>query len=134
MAVVLKNEGTKDFYFDDGTSRKKTILSPGSIATVSDNEFQSVPISMRGQGAINVLYPDDTTSSSSKINMDWETVLSTSQLVYFGVNRQDAADADQTWTIKYFKYVQAPDSTIKVSQIQVLEQVAWTDRTILPWS
>lgn len=91
-------------------------------------------MAQRGPGGLNVLYPDDTTSTSSKINLDYVTVFSTTQLLYFGINRQSALNSDSTWTIKYFQYMQGLDGTVHVAQVQILENVIWDNRASLPWS
>lgn len=134
MAVVIRNESGSDKYFDIGSSGRKTMLPTGGQVTLTEKELESIPMAMRGPGGLNVLYPDDTTSTSSKINLDYITVFSTTQILYFGTDRQTALDSDPTWTIKYFQYMQGIDSTVHVAQVQILERVAWTNRASLPWT
>ena len=134
MAVVVRNESGSDKYFDVGTSKKKTLLAAGAQITLTEKELESIPMTMRGPGGLNVLYPDDTSSTSSKINLDYTTVFSTTQILYFGTNRQSALNSDSTWTIKYFQYIQGGDGTVKVSQVQILENVIWDNRASLPWT
>ena len=133
MPVVVRNERPTSFYFTDA-NKKKTPLDPGVTATLSDEEWGQVPIAIRGAGGINPLSPTDADSSSMKGNFEYYQPFGTVQLRYYGVNEQTAADSDPTWLIRRFDHVQVTVDDIRVSQIQILDQVAWSNRASLAWT
>lgn len=91
---------------------------------------------MRGPGRINPVWPNRATSDSSKTKLDYYTFGGDYQIRYLGFADQADADTDKVWYIKRFEHVNLAGSTepIRVAAIQIFENVAWTDRAILPWT
>lgn len=133
MAVVVKNEGASPFYFGEragGSTRKK--LEPGQIDTISDQEWDSVPVAKRGAGAIKCLWPNDVTSDTLKVKIDHYAFNGTLEPRYVGSAVQGSATNQPVWTIRRLSHTSLASKNY-VTEVQVLEAVAWDDRASLSW-
>ena len=124
MSIAVRNEQTDPFVFNEGGRRK--VIQPGAVYVLSDAEWDSVIPSKRGPGAINPLGTEENT----KTNLDWDN---TPNLIYYGTASQQAADTDPLWTVKKFNYGSFGGQA-KITQIQVLTNVKWSDRATLGWT
>lgn len=136
MAVLAKNERANPWRWTTGKrGQNDKFLMPGETAVLSDDEFAEVPIAMRGSGGIKALSPSTIDPDDlNKVRFDYFTVFSTIQIHYLGESLQAVADSDPFWIVKRFDYVDAGGGDIRISEIQVLEGVAWQDRASLAWS
>lgn len=121
MASV-RNERATNFVFGQGANRKT--LLPGQTVTITPDELGQVPIQMRGPGGINVLTDNQASTDSAKIKFDYYAPFGEPELRYFGQNTQSSLDTDSTWVIRRFEHTQVGSET-KISEIQILDQVAW---------
>lgn len=133
MALLVKNERTQPFILGQGAN-KKTLL-PDAVALISEDEWSQVTIGLRGPGGINPLWPNRATSDSSKTKLDYYQFAGDAQIRYLGFADQSDLDNELVWYIKRFSHVDVGGlDPVRVSEIQILENVAWSDRGTLPWT
>ena len=69
-----------------------------------------------------------------KTHFDYTLVNGVAQILYLGQAEEWIADNDPRWTIKKFTWIIADDNSTQLSEVQVLTEVAWTNRASLNWS
>lgn len=140
MAVLVVNERTKPFHW---TSNKRgqgdKQIAPGEVAVLSENEWTEVPISMRGPGGLRPLSPspqDEDSLNSTELDYD-STTYATAQLIYLGEAPQGSDPTLPIWMVKRFSHSEVVPGDVRITEIQVLNEVAWgtdtADRDALPW-
>lgn len=129
MAVLVRNELTTPWVFEG--SRGSRQIAPGEVEWVSDEEWATVISAKRGPGGLHPLSNDPGSRIMTKF--DYVIFNGSAQVQYLGQATQGALDTDSTWTIKKFTYVTAADASTQISIVEVLESVAWANRTTLPW-
>lgn len=132
MAIVVRNEMSSPVYFGAGSAKK--ILAPSAVTTISEDEWATVATSMRGVGGIRCLWPVESDSIETRTMFDYYNVAGSNFVRYIGEATQDAATTDPVWMIKQLTHTDLGASDIRVTDIQVLRDVAWVNRASLPWS
>lgn len=131
MTVVVSNEKIDPYVFVAGRNGKT--LQAGEVGVLSDEEWDSVPFSQRGPGRLRAVWPSAVSSETNQVRFDYVLVGSSYEVEYLGYAVQSALDADEVWTIKKFDYTTL-GTTNKPTHLQVMEGVAWSDRTTLSWT
>jgi len=129
MPVVVRNELAEPWVFEG--SRGSRQIAAGATAVISDEEWATVISAKRGPGGLHAISNDP--GSQTKTAFDYALVNGTYETVYLGEAAQSAADTDSVWTIKFFQYGSFGGSN-QITEIQILDGVAWADRATLPWS
>lgn len=129
MPVVVRNELAEPWVFEG--SRGSRQIAPGATAVISDDEWATVISAKRGPGGLHAISNDP--GSQSKTAFDYALVNGSYEVVYLGGASQSSLGTDQTWTVKFFKYGTFGGSN-QITEIQVLDGVAWSDRATLPWT
>ena len=133
MAILVKNERTDPFILGQGAGKKT--INPGDVALITEDEWGQVAVGLRGPGRMNPVWPNRATSDSSKTMLDYYSFGGDSQIRYIGFADQADATSSPVWYIKRFQHVDVGGlDPIRVSEIQILENVAWDNRDSLPWS
>ena len=129
MTVVVRNETGSPWIFDGSSGRRQ--IAAGATEVISDEEWASVISAKRGPGGLHALSNDP--GSQSKTTFDYALVNGAYETIYLGEADQTAAITDPVWTIKFFQYAAFGGSN-QITEIQVLDGVAWSNRASLPWS
>ena len=125
----MRNETGSPWIFDG--SRGSRQIPAGESEVISDEEWATVISAKRGPGGLHALSNDP--GSQSKTAFDYALVNGSYETIYLGEAAQTALDADPVWTIKFFQYGVFGGSN-QITEIQVLDGVAWADRATLPWT
>lgn len=143
--ILVRNEyksGTSNYIFPGDKPR---VLQAGSTGIISEAEWSTVPMGLRGPGGINPI-DEDADITIGRTFLDYfiatdgggSPLDGSSQLRYQGTAAQGTATTDPTWTIRRFSYLLDTDSNVVFSEIQTLQDVAWgstqADRDGLPWT
>lgn len=129
--IVVKNEKADPYIF--ASPGVKKTFAAGEIAVLSEEEWNSVPFSQRGPGKLNPLWPNEASSDSSKTKLEYYQVGADYEVRYIGLAQQSDSTADEVWIIKRFSHQTLGGENL-VTEIQILENVAWDDRATLPWT
>ena len=127
MSVLVRNETDSDMII---FGRPPRHISPGSSEYISDLEWSAIISEKRGPGKLNPVSADP--SITQKINLDYVLVGTIYETLYAGFANQSVLDTEPYWLIKKFSYVTLGTDN-KITQIQVLDGVAWSDRATLTW-
>lgn len=131
MAIVVRNDAGHALQVKGGGN--VTRIEPGEIRVLSDDEWTAVSWQNRGPGKLVSISPDENSSESLKIKMDYYQPGATNEIHFIGYAEQAALDTDPVWTIR--KHLHGPvGAEYLLIEIQVLTGVAWADRTTLPWT
>ena len=138
MAVLVENERDKPFHWTSskrGQADKQ--IAPGEIAVLSENEWNEVPISMRGAGGLRPLSPSPNDEDTlNQTELDYYSFEATVQLRYLGEAPQGSDPIAPVWMVKRFSHVDVAGDQ-RIAEIQVLNDVSWGtntgDRDGLPW-
>jgi hypothetical protein len=138
MAVLVKNERSTPFYWTTGKrGQADKQIAPGEVAVLSENEWQEIPISMRGPGGLRPLDPSPQDEDSLNVTeLDYYSVDAQIELRYLGEAPQGSDPTSAVWTVKRFSHMDVAGDP-RISEVQVLNEVAWgvstADRDGLPW-
>jgi hypothetical protein len=127
---VVRNDGANAFQVSGGGNVSR--IEVGEVRYLTDDEYSKIGWSNRGPGKIVSIAPNENTSETQKIKFDYIQPDVEWVIGYIGYARQTAADSDPVWTIR--KHFYQDIGGYRVTEIQVLENVAWTDRLTLPWT
>lgn len=116
-----------------GRGANESTLQPGEVRYLTDKEYEHISWGNRGVGRLVTIAPNENTSETLKIKFDYYQPASEYEIRYIGYARQSADDADEYWTIRRHTHDDVGGKQLIV-EIQVLENVAWSDRAILPWT
>jgi len=134
MSVVVVNESEHPFYV--GSSRASQAarrIDPDEVMVLSDAEWEQVSLRERSEGGLRVIWPIPSLTGQpepTKQVYAYDDVNGSTEVVYSGTALQSAVATDETWTVKKLTY----DADNNVTEIQVLQDVAWDDREELEWS
>ena len=137
MAVLVRNETGSNWYFTGSNKRGQgdKFIAPGATVVLSDLEWQEVAITKRGPGGLNPLEPSLGGAAEVKSELDYgDPGSGTTELIYLGESYQAAATSDDVWTIKKFEYTTITSGDVRITEIQVMTDVAWDDRASLAWT
>lgn len=139
MAVLVVSERDKPFHWTTGKrGQGDKQIAPGEVAVLSDQEWNEVPISMRGAGGLRPLSPSPQDEDSLNVTeMDYYSVDATVQLRYLGEAPQGSDPTLPIWTVKRFAHADV-SGDVRIAEIQVLNSVPWGsstgDRDALAWA
>jgi hypothetical protein len=133
MAIVVRNDSAGPMRIS-GYGNDKLIAS-GQILTLTDEEYSRIPFGRRGFGKLLSIAPEEASSETLRNLLDWyiPDVGTTVEIRYQGMAPQGTNEADPVWIIKRFSHALF-ETDVKISDIQVLTNVAWTDRDSLSWT
>lgn len=131
MAIVIRNDSGVPFRIPGKGNQS---LDPGGIKVLSEEEFASIPLANRGPGRIYSVNPNESSSETLKEKLDYYIPAGTTDysVRWVGYARQTALDTDLVWSVRQFSHA-ALGQDARVTEIQILENVAWADRATLPW-
>lgn len=132
MAVVVRNESAGPIRFPGNSNRKE--IPAGEIRLISDGEWELIPFDNRGPGKLKAVWPNELIGENLKIKIDYYAPGGVDYFVrYKGISTQAADDTDDAWTIQRMSH-SSYGGNYKITEVQILENVAWADRASLPWS
>lgn len=132
MAVVVRNEGVNPVRFPGKSNLKE--IPAGATRVLADEEWALVPYDRRGAGQLKPVWPSEMVGENLKIKLDYYQPGGVDYFVrYKGMAKQSAADSDTTWTVQRMNHT-SYGGNYKISEVQILENVAWSSRASLPWT
>jgi hypothetical protein len=131
MAVVARNDSAGPIQIKGGSNT--TVMLPGEIKTLTENEWASVSWQNRGPGRLISLSPEENTSEILKTKFEYYQPGPTNEIRYIGYATQDADDTDPVWTVRRYNHEQV-GAEFLLTEVQVFTGVAWSDRATLPWT
>jgi len=130
---VVRNDSTGPLQLS-GKYANASYLQPGEVRYLTDDEYEKIHWNQRGTGKLVSISPSETTSENLKIKFDYyQPNAAEYEVRYIAYGRPEALSTDQVWTIRRHSYAMF-GSTALLTEIQILENVAWSDRAILPWT
>lgn len=132
MAIVIRNDSGHSLRLS-GRGNLKEIL-PDQVMTLTDDEFEQIAFTKRGPGGIVAISPNEATSDSLRTKLDYYIDPGEPKLRYEGMALQGQLESDPVWIIRRFTWeavVGTPE--LKITDIQILTNVKWTERTTLSW-
>ena len=132
MAIVARNEYNHPVRVPGSSNRNE--IPAGSVIVLSEDEWSKVPFDMRGIGKLRGVYPNELLGENARMKLDYYQPGGSSYYVRFkGVAVQDADDSDTVWTVQRMSH-STFGGEYKITEVQILEGVAWSNRASLPWS
>lgn len=129
---VVRNDSAEDIQIT-GRYANASKLVPGEVRYVTDEEYEKINWSKRGPGQLVTVSPSETTGENLKLKLDYYQTGSEYEIRYIGYARQSADDTDEVWTVRRHDYEEIGGAWL-LTEIQVLENEAWSDRATLPWT
>jgi len=141
MSVSVVNESPDPFRFTATSKRGQgdKFIAAGAVTVLSDQEWQEIPIWMRGPGGINPIDSSGTgVDSGNRVLLDYFAVSGINLLRYEGSAPQGALATDPVWTIKRFAYTDLGGLDLRITDIQTLRDQPWGNtqgsRDALGWT
>jgi hypothetical protein len=132
MAVVIRNDSAGPIQVP-GRGNQNVVL-PGEVRVLTENEYEKIDFANRGVGRLVAIAPNENTSETLRIKFDYYNPGgATYEVHYIGYARQIAADTDPVWTVRRHSHA-AFGSEWLITDIQVMENSAWSNRAGLAWT
>lgn len=133
MAIVVRNDSATVVRISGAGNER--VIQPNQVITLTEEEFTNVPFDRRGFGKILAISPEEASSETLRNKLDWyiPPVGSTVEIRYQGLAPQGSLESDPVWIIKRFSH-DIFFTDVKINDIQVLSNVAWSNRDLLPWT
>ncbi len=128
---VVRNDSNEDIQIP-GRYANMSKIAPGEVRYLTDKEYEKVDWLKRGSGQLTTVSPSETTGEDNKLKLDYEQFGSEYEVRYMGYARQTAEDDDEVWTVRRHGYSNVGGEWL-LTEIQVLQGRAWSDRATLPW-
>lgn len=132
MAVVVRNEGNGPVRFAGHGNERE--IPAGAVRVIADEEWAQVGFDKRGSGKLNPVYPNELLGENLKIKLDYYQPGGVDYFVrYKGVAKQTALDTDAVWKVQRMNHT-SYGGVYKITEVQILENVAWSGRAGLGWT
>jgi hypothetical protein len=132
VAIVVRNDSVGPIQVP-GRGNQNVIL-PGEVRVLTEVEYEKIDFANRGVGRLVAIAPNENTSETLRIKFDYYIPGgSVSEVRYIGYARQVALGSDPVWTVRRHSHGSFGSEWL-ITEIQVIENVAWDNRGGLAWT